>query len=86
MSTVNNMKEVLPLAAKKAIGYIDELNATEKDYDAYAAGIDAIADKMKKDISESESVYDPSNVTFYVSNGGDDDADGKSPETAWKTL
>ena len=86
MSTVNNMKEVLPLAAKKAIGYIDELNATEKDYDAYAAGIDAIAEKMKKDIAESESVYDPSNVTFYVSNGGDDDADGKSPETAWKTL
>lgn len=81
------MERKLPFAAQNAVREIDSLNAcgyTElKDYEN---GIDKIAEKIKSDITYSESSYDPSRVTFYVSNSGDDANDGKTPETAWKSI
>lgn len=79
--------EKLALAAVNAEKNIDELNRRGiTDYEAYENGIEHIADAMKHDIANSESDYDPSLPTFYVSNSGNDEADGKTPETAWKTL
>ena len=81
------MKRKLPVAACKAVNAIDDLNACNiTEYAEYNSGIDEIADQMKHDIICSESVYDKSKKTFYVSNSGDDSNDGLSPETAWKTL
>jgi hypothetical protein len=81
------MTRKIPVAAKKAITAIDELNACGyKTTAEYEKGIDEVAEKMKRDIVFSESVYDPSRPTYYVSNTGDDNNDGLSPETAWKTL
>ena len=81
------MKRNLPVAACKAVNAIDDLNACNiTEYAEYNSGIDEIADQMKHDIICSESVYDKSKKTFYVSNSGDDSNDGLSPETAWKTL
>ncbi len=81
------MKRNLPITARLAVGAIDDLNACNiTTYAEYENGIDEIAEKMKRDIITSESVYDKSKKTFYVSNSGDDSNDGLSPETAWKTL
>ncbi len=81
------MKRNLPITSRLAVGAIDELNACNiVTYAEYEKGIDEIAEKMKRDIITSESVYDKSKKTFYVSNSGDDSNDGLSPETAWKTL
>ena len=48
--------------------------------------LDAIADKRKDEIRSSPDSLTISGNTYYVSNGGDDAADGRSPESAWKTL
>ena len=81
------MKRNLPIAARLAVNAIDDLNACNiTSYVEYEKGIDEVAEKMKRDIVYSESVYDKSKKTFYVSNSGDDANDGLSPETAWKTL
>ena len=81
------MKRNLPIASRYAVGAIDDLNACNiTDYREYENGIDEISEKLKREIIFSDSVYDKSKVTFYVSNSGDDSNDGRSPETAWKTL
>ncbi len=81
------MKRNLPVAAANAVSAIDNLNACNIcDYNEYEKGIDGVAEKLKYDIVSSKSVYDKSKVTFYVSNSGNDANDGRSPETAWKTL
>ena len=48
--------------------------------------LDAIADKRKDEIRSSPDSLTISGNTYYVSNGGDDAADGRSPESAWRTL
>lgn len=81
------MRRKISAAAENAVLAIDELNsAGYTTYADYEKGVDYVAEKMKHDITYSDSVYDPEKPTFYVSNSGDDSNDGKSPETAWKTL
>ncbi len=77
----------LTLAAINAQNGIDNLNATGTvDYYEYEKGIDRIADRMKEDIVNAKSDYDVSLPTYYVSNSGNDENDGLSPETAWCSL
>ena len=74
-------------AAKNAVKNIDALNAAGNfEYEVYEEGIEKLSAQLKEDIANAESDYDPTLPTFYVSNNGDDNADGMSPETAWKTL
>ena len=47
---------------------------------------DALADALKKEILESETEVTVKGKSYYVSENGNDDNDGLSPETAWKTL
>lgn len=39
-----------------------------------------------EEIRNAESDYNAAGTVYYVSNSGNDDADGRSPETAWATL
>lgn len=81
------MKRNIPATAQNAVGYIDWLNSQDlKTYADYEKGIDTVAEKMKQDIINSPSEYDASLPTFYVSNSGNDENDGRTPETAWQTL
>ncbi len=48
--------------------------------------LDELAAKRKKDILEARDTVEPKGTTYYVSNAGDDANDGKTPDTAWKTL
>lgn len=72
------------VAAEKAVDAL--LANVPADYQELEAGIDEISEMMKRSIANAESDYDPALPTFYLSNDGDDAADGKTPETAWKTL
>ena len=81
------MERKIPCAAYCAINAVDSLNAAGyKTYSEYAKALDEAADEIKWSIVNSESVYDASRKTFYVSNSGDDSNDGLTPQTAWKTL
>lgn len=46
----------------------------------------SLFEERKKKILNSKSSVVIKGATYYVSNGGDDGNDGKTPETAWKTL
>ncbi len=48
--------------------------------------IDALAEKRKCEILNSADEINIKGKTYYVSNLGDDANDGRTPETAWKTL
>ncbi len=48
--------------------------------------IDLLAEAKKQAILNCESEISVSGKTYYVSQNGDDNADGLSPETAWKTI
>ena len=59
------------------------------DYDATKAKIaevDAAAAKLREEIRTSESDYLLFGTAYYVDPNGNDNNNGKSPETAWKTL
>ncbi len=47
---------------------------------------DELFEVRKQDILNSEDQIQISGMTYYVSDDGDDKNDGKTPETAWKTL
>lgn len=77
----------LSRAAENAVQYIDELNARGiGDFRAYEAGIEEVAARMKNDIVTAASDYDPALPTFYISESGSDENDGRSPETAWRSI
>ena len=48
--------------------------------------IDALTENRKKEIRNAPDNIEIKGTTYYVSNDGDDNNDGLTPETAWKTL
>ncbi|MBR5527964.1 MAG: S-layer homology domain-containing protein [Clostridia bacterium] len=60
--------------------------------DAIRRGVDTISEKMKQDILNTPNTADiygdrMTKTTYYISEkNGNDENDGKSPETAWQTM
>ncbi len=54
--------------------------------DAKVAEVDALTEKRIAEIRATKSAYAEGGTTYYVANDGNDDADGTSPEKAWKTV
>lgn len=61
--------------------HIDQRMPNEED-----AALFANVEAKKQEILNSETDISYSGTAYYVSNGGDDQNDGRSPETAWATL
>ena len=49
-------------------------------------GSDAEAEILRQNILNTKDELVITGVTYYVSPNGNDDNDGKSPETAWQTI
>ena len=47
---------------------------------------DILFEKRKEQIKNIETAVKIKGTAYYVNNNGNDNADGKSPDTAWKTL
>ena len=54
--------------------------------DAFLKEIDALSQARKQAIRDAKDEIEILGTTYYVSNDGDDSNDGKTPDTAWKTL
>ncbi len=54
--------------------------------DAYLNTVDALGDDLKNMIIYNEETVKVTGKTYYVSNSGNDNNDGLTPETAWATL
>ncbi len=52
----------------------------------FLEGLDALAAKRREEIRSAPDGVSVAGTRYYVAADGDDTADGKSPETAWKTL
>lgn len=52
----------------------------------FLSELDAIAEKRKSEILNTLDELEIKGTTYYVSASGDDENNGLSPETAWKTL
>ena len=50
------------------------------------AQFEDISEKRKQEIRSTKDVLQVAGTTYYVSNSGDDNNDGKTPQTSWKTL
>lgn len=48
--------------------------------------VDRKAAELKEKIMNAANAWDGTGTAYYVSNGGCDEQDGLTPETAWKTL
>ncbi len=91
-ATVRNTEYVL--TGKSAAEYIPALYEQGKNLDAESIqrGVDVITEQMKKDILNTPNTAEiyadrMSGNTYYISEkNGNDENDGKSPETAVKTL
>ena len=86
-----------PLTREGAIAAVVRLyNSEMLEYDPLAFGmrepneedeaILAAADAMKQDILTNTDELTCEGIAYYVSNNGNDDSDGLTPETAWATL
>ena len=70
------------------------VSKTDADIDfakgeAYLKEIDTLAEKKIREIRNTPNIDNDTLITgikYYVSNNGNDNNDGKSPETAWKTM
>ncbi|MBE6733091.1 MAG: hypothetical protein E7561_03750 [Ruminococcaceae bacterium] len=78
----------IPQNAKGYKDYIDALYESSKELSPYAVacGADTVAEKMISDIINSPDTIKATGKTYYISNSGDDNADGLSPETAWASI
>ncbi len=56
------------------------------DSAAVAAAVEAYAVKRRAEIANTATTVNVTGTRYYVSEAGNDSADGKTPETAWKTL
>ncbi len=54
----------------------------------FLAEFDALCERRKQEIRNTKDIAprDIGGTTYYVSNDGDDNNDGLTPATAWKTL
>lgn len=58
----------------------------KKATNEFLSEIEKISQKRKYDILNSNTEVRITGNAYYVSNSGDDDNDGRTPETPWKTL
>jgi len=90
--TATAAKKEYVLTGSSAEEYIKALHEQGKTLtgDAIRRGIDTIAEQMKKDIlntPNTEEIYGPFKNVYYVSEkNGNDENNGKTPETAVKTI
>ena len=54
--------------------------------EAFLKELDEKAELLKTKILNAEDRMEITGVAYYVANDGDDSQDGKTPQTAWKTL
>ena len=67
---------------EKAVIDADAIAKAEKK----VAEIEALSAKRKAEILSTRDTITITGTKYYVSNSGNDDNDGKSPETAWATI
>ena len=67
---------------EKAVINADAIAKAEKK----VAEIEALSAKRKAEILSTKDTITITGTKYYVSNSGNDDNDGKSPETAWATI
>ena len=77
--------------ARNAVNQLTKFKFYSDDGNRSTVYLKSVTIKAEKDdtIKEPDKVYPPhatEAATYYVSNNGDDDAAGTSPETAWKTI
>lgn len=71
--------------------YVDNINylldnSTSMNVNEYINAVDTVIDAKIQEIINSETTIEITGQKYYVSNNGDDKNDGKTPETAWRTL
>lgn len=68
--------------------YIKEIweRAEREGAPAVCEAVEALTQKRIREIRETPTEVTVSGTSYYVSADGDDSADGKSPETAWRTV
>lgn len=73
---------VIPQDAKGYKDYIDALYSATDTLSPYAVacGADTVAERMISDIINSPDTITATGNTYYISNNGDDNADGLSPK------
>ena len=59
---------------------------TVKNFGDFSSESDKEANELRKEIIEAKDTIKAKGTTWYISNDGDDDNEGNSPEKAWKTL
>lgn len=93
--TLKETAESYQITGTSAADYVPALHAQAKknlSADAVRAGIDTVSEQMKKDILGTKNTEDyygdkMTGIKWYVSElHGNDDNDGKTPETAVKTI
>ena len=52
----------------------------------FLSHLDQLCEERKAAIRAAADTVTATGTTYYVSNGGDDTADGLTPETPWQTL
>lgn len=78
----------IPADAKNYKVYIDALYEACATLTpaAIASGAETVGNAMRRDIILYPDTVKASGKTYYISNNGDDQNDGLSPETAWATA
>lgn len=76
---------------KDGIIYVGEntkvsYETTVKNFGDFSSESDEEAAKLRKEIIEAKDTIKAKGTTWYVSNNGDDNNEGDSPDKAWKTL
>ncbi len=66
----------------KAVIDADAIAKAEKK----VAEVEALSDKRREEILSTKDTIVIKGTKYYVSNSGNDENDGKSPETAWATI
>ncbi len=68
--------------------YIDALYEAGKqlDKEAFLDGVETVGAAMRQDVLDAPDTIVATGKTYYLSNSGNDDNDGLSPEKAWATM